>query len=204
VKFLIKLLHASILLCLCTTVGLAQSALTPPPKRDYKYDGKIVSTYDKSKDQTIVLIQLMPVKDVEDPRDILDDTPSKPRREDYLHLTMFFAYPGVQLATPQNVSIGFTYMAFEPQMYGDHLLTAKIDGQRITLGKMQVLRTQEVIVRNAYKRYTRRALELVIPYEQLLRIANAKKVKMKIGDFEFSLSRDHLEAVRDLASRTVP
>ena len=203
-KFLVKLLIAPILLCACETIGLAQSALTPPPKRDYKYDGKIVSAYDKVKDQTTVLIQLMPVKDVEDPRDILDDTPSKPRRKDRLDFTIFFAYPGEQLKTPQYVSIGFAYLAFEPQRYEGHVLTAKIDGQRITLGKMEVLRTQEIIVQYAYKRYTRRVLELVIPYEQFLQIATAKKVKMKIGDMEFGLSRDHLEAVRDLASRTVP
>ncbi len=203
-KFLIKLLHASILLCLCATFGLAQGALTPPAKRNFKYAGKIVSTYDKSKDKTIVLIQLMDVEDVEDPRPVWEDTPSKPRQQDRLGLTMFFGYPGEKLATPQYVSIGFTYIALEPQQYGDHLLSAKIDGERITLGKMQVLGTQEVIVRTAYKRYTRRALELVIPYEQFLRLANAKKVKMKLGETEFDLSKDHLEAVRDLASRTVP
>jgi hypothetical protein len=203
-KFRFKLLAPSILLCFCSMLGLAQSALTPPPKRDYKYEGKIVSTYDKNEDKTIVLIQLMPVKDVEDPRNILEDTPAKPRQRDRLDFTMFFAYPGEKLVTPQYVSIGFAYLAFEPQRYEGHVLTAKVDGQRINLGKMGVLTTQEVIIPNFYKRYTRRVLELVIPYEQFLQIANAKKVKMKIGDFEFALSKDHLEAVRDLASRTVP
>ncbi len=203
-KFLIKLLPASILLCLCSTYGLAQGSLTPPAKRNFKYAGKIVSTYDKNKDKTIVLIQLMDVEDVEDPRPVGEDTPSNPRQQDRLGFTMFFDYPGEKLATPQYVSIGFTYLALEPRQYGDHLLAAKVDGERITLGKMQVLGTQEVIVRTAYKRYTRRALELVIPYEQFLRLANAKKVKLKLGDIEFDLSKDHLEAVRDLASRTVP
>jgi hypothetical protein len=200
----VKLVTSSILLCLCATLGWAQSAPAPPPKKDYKYEGKIVSTYDKAKDQTLVLIQLMDVKDVEDPRPVTEDSFDKPRSHDRLGFTMFFAYPGETLATPRYVSIGFSYMALDPQRYKDHVLTAKIDGERITLGKMEVLRTQEVIVRTAYKRYTRRALELVIPYEQFLRLANARKVKMKLGDQEFDLSKDHLEAVRDLASRTVP
>jgi hypothetical protein len=192
------------LLGLFSLSGLAQGALTPPAKRNFKYDGKIVSTYDKEKDRTIVLIQLMDVKDVEDPRPVWEDSPTKPRQQDKLGFTMFFDYPGTTLATPKFVSVGFTYLALEPGQYGDHTLTAKVDGERITLGKMQVLRTQEVIVRTAYKRYTRRALELVIPYEQFLRLANAKKVKMKLGNTDFDLSKDHLEAVRDLASRTVP
>ncbi len=38
----------------------------------------------------------------------------------------------------------------------------------------------------------------------LLRLANDKKVKMTLGTFEFHLSKDHLEAIRDLASRTLP
>jgi hypothetical protein len=50
----------------------------------------------------------------------------------------------------------------------------------------------------------KRTLELIVPYEHLLRLANGKKVKMTLGTFEFNLSKDHLEAIRDLASRTLP
>ena len=57
---------------------------------------------------------------------------------------------------------------------------------------------------SAYKPYTRRVLELNISYEDFLRLANARKVKMKLGDYDFDLSKDQMEALRDLASRTVP
>src|SRR5687768_1768159 len=137
-----KVQHAGLLICALAlgSHALAQ-APTPqvPPKRNYKYEGKIVSTYDKAKDATTVLIQLMPVKDVEDPRPILEHSADKPRDWSRLDLTLFFSYPGRELVTPKYVSIGMVYLAFEPQRYESHTLSAKIDGERITFGKMDVL-----------------------------------------------------------------
>lgn len=201
-----KLIFLLLLLALAVVQPPAQSQgkLQPPPKKNYKYDGKIVTTYDKSKNETLVLIQLMPVKDVEDPRPILEDTADHPRDWSRLGFTMFFSYPGESATTPKDVSIGFLYEALEPDRYKGHVLMAKIDGERLTLGKMEVLNTTMVNRRWAYQPYTRRTLELIVPYEQLLRLANAKKVKMTLGSFEFNLSKDHLDAIRDLASRTTP
>jgi hypothetical protein len=204
-NFLAKILLLTLVLFGGSSLAESQTAnLTPPPKKSYKYDGKIVSSFDRDKNETVVLIQLMPIRDVEDPRPITEDTPANPRQQDRLGMTLFFAYPGQTLVTPKYVSIGFLYLALDPERYENHQLKAKIDGTWTELGKMDVLRTQEVIVRNAYKRYTRRALEMSIPYEQLLQLANARKVKMKLGGVEFDLAKDHLEAIRDLASRTVP
>lgn len=180
----------------------SQGSLQPSPKKNYKYDGKIVTTFDAAKKETQVAIQLMPVKEVEDPNDILEDNAQHPRNWSWLGFTMFFSYPGESLTTPQNVSIGILYDALEPKYYEGHILTAKIDGEKITLGKMVVLNT--VIVTRKWAPNTKRTLELVVPYEQLLRLANAKKVKMTLGSFDFNLSKDHLEAIRDLASRTAP
>jgi hypothetical protein len=199
-----KLVFILFLLTIAAVGSPAQSHenLQPPAKKNYKYDGKIVTTYDKAKDQTLVLIQLMPVKEAEDPHDIMEDTGQHPRDWSRLGFTMFFSYSGQSVTTPKEVSIGFLYDALEPKYYEGHVLAAKIDGERITLGTMVVLDTK--IVERKWARYTRRTLELVVPYEQLLRLANAKKVKMTLGSFEFTLSKDHLEAIRDLASRTTP
>ena len=184
--------------------GLGQGSLQPPARKNYKYQGKIVSSYDEPSDRTTVLIQLMPVKDVEDPTPLQEHSAQNPRDWSRLDLTLFFSYPATTLITPTHVSIGFLYEAFEPARYKDHTLSANIDGQKLVLGKMDVLSTTKVSRRFAYKPYTRRTLELVIPYEQLLQLANARKVKLILGEFDFNLSKDHLEAIRDLASRTVP
>lgn len=202
-----KVQHAGLLMC-ALALGCQALAQAPapqvPPKRNYKYDGKVVSTYDTAKDATTVLIQLMPVKDVEDPRPLLEHSADKPRDWARLDLTLFFSYPGRELVTPKYVSIGMVYLALDPHRYESHTLSAKIDGELVNFGKMEVLNTTSVIMRFAYKPYTRRTLEIVVPYEQFLRFANAKKVKLKLGEYEFTLSKDHMEAIKDLASRTVP
>jgi hypothetical protein len=69
---------------------------------------------------------------------------------------------------------------------------------------MELKRQRSVIVPRAYKPYTWAALEMTIPYQQFLSLANAKRVKMKLGEVDFDLNKDHLEAIRDLASRTAP
>jgi hypothetical protein len=194
-----------LILLLLTTAAICSPAqshdsLQPPPKENYKYDGKIITTYDKAKDETQVAIQLMSVKDIEDPRPLLEDNAEHPVDRSWLGFTVFFTYPGQSVTTPKEVSIGFLYDVLEPKHFEGHVLTAKIDGEKTTFGKMEVLNTK--IINRKWARYTRSTLELVVPYEQLLRLANAKKVRLTLGSFEFNLSKDHLEAIRDLASRT--
>jgi hypothetical protein len=199
-KVVVRLLFSAVALSFLAVSAFAQTTLKPPLKKPYKYEGGITTTYEKDKDRTVVLIRLMPIKSVEDPRDILDPE----RSQDHMFFSMFFTYPGTTLATPKYVSIGITYMVLEPQQFKDHPLSAKIDGTWNDLGKMKVMLERQVVVQFAYKPYTRRFLELVVDYDWLLRFANAKKVKLKLGDYSFDLSSDQMEAIRDLASRSVP
>jgi len=200
-----KLFLIAIALFCCQGLAGGQDASTlkPPQRRNFKYNGKIVSTYDKAKDQTLVLIQLMPVKSVEEPRTGIDPDPIGKTPES-LGISFYFTYPGQTLVTPRFVGFGVLYEALDPQKYESHLLSTKIDGQRVDFGKMVMQHEKMVHYRGTYKPYTNRILELNISYENFLRLANAKKVKMKLGDYDFDLSKDQLEAIRDLASRTVP
>lgn len=176
---------------------------TVPPKKNYKYDGKIVTTYDPAKAQTIVLIQLMEIKEAEVAEFVNVYSPTG-RTFDRLEITWFFAYPGKALTTPKYVSVGFHYMAEHPEKYESRKLMAKIDGERVELGQMDEMAQRELVNMHGRPNYFQGLLEMTIPYELFLRLANAKKVKMKLGDFDFDLSKDHLNAIRDLASRTVP
>lgn len=207
IKSFAKLLLIAVVLFCCQDLARAQEApkLTPPAKRNFKYDGKIVSSYDNSKNQTLVLIQLMPVKSVEEPR-LGIDPESIGKTPERLGISFYFYYPGQTLVTPRFVSFGVLYEALDPQKYESHLLSAKIDGQQVDFGKMVVQSEKLMHYRSttAYKAYTHRILDLDISYESFLRLANAKKVKMKLGDYDFDLSKDQLEAIRDLASRTAP
>jgi hypothetical protein len=192
------------LVAFATVAAKQTSNLTPPPKRHYKYDGKVVKSFDKTLDQTVIALELMAIKDVEDPHSILDQSADHPHQYDRLQFSLGFTYPGKTLVTPKFIEVAVMYVALDPQKYEGHILSAKMDNERVELGRMSVRYRNLVEHRFSYKPYTSVALEMSISYEQLLRLANAKKVKMMLGKFEFDLDEDHLDAIRDLASRTVP
>ena len=180
--------------------GQAQeSQLSAPPKRKFKYDGKIETTYDGSKDRSMVFFKLIPIKALEEPKGS-DEVQFSDER---LELTAYFAYPGQQLMTPQWVTIAFFSSTENPQKYTDHALDVKADGQWVHLGTLKVL-SRVSGTRRGELPLVRETMELPIPYQQFLLLANAKKLKVKLGSVEFDLEKEHLEAIRDLAAHTVP
>lgn len=179
--------------------GQEESQQTPPPKRKFKYNGKIETTYDKSKDQSMVFFKLMPIKSLEEPKGPGEVQFSDER----LELTAYFAYPGQQLVTPQWVTIAFLSTTESPQKYTDHGMEVKADAQRIRLGTLKVLSTINTSRRGKLPLISE-TMELPIPYPQFLLLASAKKLKMRLGTVEFDLEKEHLEAIRDLAAHTVP
>ncbi len=176
-----------------------ESQLTPPAKRKFKYAGKIETTYDKSKDESIVFFRLMRIKALETPKGPYEVQFS----DEKLEFTSYFAHPGQKLITPHWITIGFLSATEDPQKYTDQKGTVKVDDQWINLGTMKVLS------RTSYTRRGKLPLvsetrELPIPYQQFLLMANAKKIKVRLGSVEFDLDKEHLEAIRDLAAHTVP
>jgi hypothetical protein len=171
-----------------------------PTKREFKYAGKIESTYDKSKDETMLFFKLTRIKAGEH----LEWEGTNVTSDERLDFSMYFTYPGQRLTTPKWVGIGIASGMYEPKQYGDYDLTIVGDKQTFSIGKMTVHD------RGATRYDPRRPpvrfqlLEAAIPYDQFLQIANARKVKLRIGHKEFPLDNENLEAVRDLASHTVP
>lgn len=195
ILFLVTVLVSPMIL-----VGQGQdSQLTPPAKRKFKYNGKIDTTYDQSKDQSMVFFKLIPIKALETPKgpDEIDFS------DERLELTSFFAYPGKDLATPNWVTLGFLSATADPQKYSNQKLSVKIDGKWTDLGAMKVL-TKTSYARSGELPIVRETKELAVPYQQFLMLANAKKVKVKLGTVEFDFEQQHLEAIRDLAAHTVP
>jgi hypothetical protein len=124
--------------------------------------------------------------------------------DERLEFSMYFTYSGQKLRTPKWVGIGIASATYEPKQYGDYDITIIADNQALSIGSMTVHD------RGATRYDARRPpvkfqmLEAAVPYEQFLQMANARKVKVKIGHKEFPLDRENLEAIRDLASHTVP
>lgn len=193
-------LSIALLISLAILVVQAQeSQLTPPAKRKFKYDGKIETTYDPAKDRSMVFFKLIPVKQLEEPKFEEEIQFSDERME----LTAYFAYPGQTLITPKWITIGLLSATENPQKYKDHKLAVKVDGKWVELGTMKVL-SKVTYERRIRLPLVQQTSELPIPYQQFLQLANAKKVKVKLGSEEFDLEKNHLEAIRDLAAHTVP
>ena len=102
----------------------------------------------------------------------------------------------VKPATPGPFVLGFVTKSDEWVFKGDADLYAIVDGERLKVARMS--RGGEV------KRFlntvdVQETLISYIPAATFLKIANAKKVEMRLGKFEFELTEDQLKALRGLA-----
>jgi hypothetical protein len=117
---------------------------------------------------------------------------------------MYFTYPGKTLSTPKWVTIAFIYTTNGSSEYIDHTLSAEVDNQIIALGTMEVLKSRTIKGDHRNPSVAIEVLELPLPYRQFLILANARKIKMRLNKRDFDLDKKDLEALKDLASRTVP
>ncbi len=194
------LLIAVVFLTVSSFVHAQVTTQTAPAKRKFKYPEKVESKYDKAKDETSVFFNLIRIKGAEN----LDWQGTNVVTDERVDFSMYFTYPGQSLRTPKWVGIGIASAAYEPKQYGDYNLTIIADNERLNIGGM-------IVHNRGRTRYDARRppvefqmFEAAIPYEQFLQIANARKVKLQIGYREIPLDNENLEAIRDLASHTVP
>lgn len=204
-KCLIIVGSLAVFVLLCLVPGRAQDGSPPAiPKRNFNHQAEIVSVYDKATDRTSVVMQWY--RFTGEPKKPLSFQQTEPLR---IGIRAGFAYPGhVLKSTPASIEfdIGFEregkslFKGKEPPE-----LMAIVDEEQISLGKtlLKASRTW-VDVYSSTRQLTDDTLEATFTYQGLLRLAKAKKVKMKVGQVEFELKEDHLEALRDLASRMVP
>jgi len=188
------------LLILSCFVHAQVGAQSVPAKRKFKYSGKIESTYDKTKDETLVFFNLMRIRAATN----LEWDGAAVTSDERVGFSMYFTYPGQKLTTPKWVGIGIASVTHEPKQYGDYKLTIVADNQTLSIGTLTV--HDKGTTRSSPQQAVGRVqmLEGTISYEQFLQIANARKVKMQIGYKELPLDTENLEAIRDLASHTIP
>lgn len=173
------------------------------PKRKFNHHAEIVSVYDKATDRTSVVMQWYRISG--EPRPvgmILTDSPD-------FRIRAGFDYPGrVLKSTPASVEfdIGAEYEGASLFKKSKEMpeLIAIVDGEQISLGKTKLELSKTMVGIFGPGQATIETLAATFTYQGLLRLANAKKVMMKVGQLEFELKESHLEALRDLASRMVP
>jgi len=83
-----------------------------------------------------------------------------------------------------------------------------IDGERIQLGAMTVVRAKHYAYGGSPVNYARSGfleeLYTVLTYEAMTKIASGKRVSLNVGQQNIDLKNEHMEALRDLVSRMVP
>jgi hypothetical protein len=118
-------------------------------------------------------------------------------------VTAGFTYTGKLTSPPERVHISFVRdSADEPTLLkseADRLLVLSVDGETVRLGPMPSVK--EVVT--GYSLVTQGFL-LPIPYETFSKIANAKRVGVKLGPLEFNLTDKNLQDFRDLQHRMKP
>lgn len=114
-----------------------------------------------------------------------------------VNMMAMYKYKGKEKPpAPGPFVLGFVTKSDEWVFKGDADLYAIVDGQRLKVARMS--RGGEV------KRFlntvdVQETLISYIPAETFLKIANAKKVEMRLGTFEFEVTEDQLKALHGLA-----
>jgi len=181
------------------TFGLPQDANTTP-QRTFTHNGEIETSYDQVKEITTVQLKPMQVygEPLTSPHYIGGDEAS---------FNASFTYSGRTLrAQPKRVLFSLTSTSQDWKYTDFRKLTALVDGKHLTLGPLEQVPSFTVNASgNANSDdYVSQGIAISLTYKTFLRIANGKKVQIRMGPREFKLEKNHLEALRYLATRMVP
>jgi len=171
----------------CAGPGLAQ-------------DGKIETSYDEVKDTTSVRLNPMQVYGE-------SLASSNYVGNDGARFYASFTYAGRTLsALPKRVLITLISTSEDWKYKASLKLTALVDGKRLEIGPLEyapsfvVKAPADSISADSVSQQ----IAISLPYKTFLRIANGKKVRIRMGHREFKLEENHLEALRHLAGRMNP
>jgi hypothetical protein len=192
----------SFVLAVCA-LGLSPTRHAGAATQKRKAEKEIIKTeYDHSKDVTTVMVYPFIAL-----REQYDDPFERTT------LTAGFTYSGQALTSgPATVDLGVVSMTSSGWQFDKperRPLSAEIDGEKLDLGTMERLRfTTETHNPNQVMEFTVQyyveSLGLHVPAESFLKIANGKKVSIRVGKYKYGLGREDLEALRELAGRMKP
>jgi len=172
-------------------------------KRKFKHHGEISSRYDSSLDKTTVVLNPYRI-----PIDSMD-TNVNPQ---VFSIMCGFTYKGRKLTgRPETIefhiiSDGTHGWKFDSEQ--KRALSATIDGERVGIGGMKLIKAKHYAIPSSPVNYGKDGFleELYIPltYEGMFKIANGTRVILIVGEQRVKLEHEHIEALRDLASRMAP
>lgn len=167
-------------------------SLSIPAKRKFSHKAKITTEYDKFSDETTIGTDYM--------RRVYQG------RDHYLALRAYFSYSGASTPSrpPRYVHLVLASESSRWQYLDPPSLILLTDGERLNLGVMERADSETRYIRGVGVSVFE-YLDVAVPTATFLQIVNASQVEAQVGgDVEFTLKSEHLEALRDLASRMRP
>lgn len=183
----------------CATFQLGQDA-HQTQQRIVAHNAQIETSYDQIKKLTTVSLIPMQVYG----KALIS---SQYVGRDQASFSASFTHVGRTLrAQPKRVLFSLTSTSHDWKYSDFRKLSALVDGRRLNLGPMEHVPSFTVRASaNANSDdYISQGIDISVPYKTFLRIANGEKVRIRMGPREFNLTKNHLEALRDLAVRMVP
>jgi GGDEF domain-containing protein len=181
-----KLILCLTLLLACSPAGFAQKkALCPvPPPSPYKHNARIVTGFDSR-------TNLMRTT-LEHPRAISRGNAS-------VYLSAAFVHRDPRRPVKPTLDVAFARSSPAPHALRSRDLALVCDGKSaafIGAARFQSRRDEHGMAQEA--------AIVTLSYEELLNVTRAQKVVARLGGEEFELTKNHLEALRELASLMGP
>ena len=176
-----RLLTFLITVCAFVLSALAQSPESPQVVTVSR-PGKIASYFNGERNMTTVVMGFS---------DVGGESPCG------LYLSANGSYEGKTAATPNKINLVIMRITPEEKIKSAPLrdLTFISDGETINLGLMETASQQT----NMDLRLE--TLQVSVPYDSFLKIANAKSVEGKLGIVKFALTENNLNFMRQFAVR---
>lgn len=198
--FLIKT-AATLLLLGCVSASLAQATKGP---RKFKHNSKVETRIEGDRKTIYLRPMLVRQKDSKIEAQFLGEARTRFLPAELLYMSAYFVARNASTDRPAEIVIAFRSTSMDKTLYADTpTLSVTLDGSVSNLGVMQVLERR--VDDRAYlgsNQYMLESLEIAVPYDSFMRLTNATKVQAKLGSTTFEISKEHLEAFRDLISRT--
>ncbi|MCA1591538.1 MAG: hypothetical protein LC754_02580 [Acidobacteria bacterium] len=183
--FIARLVLCSFLLFASASYGFSQKRFCPkPPPSPFKHSGQIVTSYDPSVDKMRTTL--------EHPRVLGKGT-------DAVYLSATFVHQDPRRPAAPTMDLIFISTSAAPKYHETHSLVFFCDGKQCPLHSAARYQSQPDGHGTIYE-----ATRLTLSYEDLLAITSARKVAARLGQTEFELTSNHLEALREIFSLLAP
>lgn len=196
-KYHLRFILTLAIVTACATIALGQDSYT---MLQITHIGTVETSYDQVKDITTVWLNPMQVYG-----EPLASSQYVGGDEASFHAS--FSYSGrILRAQPKYILFSLTSTSQNWKYTDFPKLTALVDGKLLNIGPLErvPLFTVNASANANSDDYISQGITVSLSYKTFLRIAHGKKVQIRMGPREFELVGNHLEALRNLATKMVP